>query len=45
MRMKRHGILRRDPGVEYAHVLIFEQNGVVRWRGNDGIERVGPRSS
>lgn len=43
VRVHRHKLARRDAHFEDAHALVFKQQLVMLRRGNDGIERIGPR--
>jgi hypothetical protein len=43
MRMQGHDISCCNASVNDAHPLIFQQQSMVNWRGNERIQRVRPR--
>jgi len=43
MRMQGHDIPRRYAGMNNAHSFVFQQQSVVGWSRNEGVERIGPR--
>jgi hypothetical protein len=43
MRMQRHDIPRRYAGMNNAHSFVFQQQSVVGWGRNEGVERIWPR--
>jgi hypothetical protein len=43
MGVERHDCSRRDKSMEHTHVLIFHQLGMVGGRGDERVQRIGPR--